>query len=125
MIPFAVVLISWGDASIRLWAGPEVIPSTALLVGMAFWSVLPVLGSVVWTLLNSLHVAKFQAVAALLMATANILLSIYLIGKIRALGAIVGTVCAYTIFSFLPAWYCLRHHCSVFSAAGSNAGGDR
>jgi len=129
-IPFAVVLTTWGDQLIRFWAGPEVIPSPALLVGMSIWSVLLVLGSVISALLNGLHIVKFQAVTALLMATANILLSIYLVGRIGVLGAIVGTICAYTIFSFLPAWYYLRHHVSIFSAADStaadsNAGGDR
>lgn len=77
------------------------------------------LGSVVAALLNGLHVVKFQAINALLMATANILLSIYLVGKIGVVGAIVGTISAYTIFSLLPSWYYIRRHIGVFSAASS------
>jgi O-antigen/teichoic acid export membrane protein len=124
-IPFAIILITSGRALIRLWAGPEVVPSTELLVGMSIWSVLLVLGSVVAALLNGLHVVKFQAVTALLMATANIALSIYLVGKIGVLGAIVGTISAYTIFSFLPAWYYLRHHVSIISGTRSDTVDDR
>lgn len=120
-VPFAVILIAWGDTLIRIWAGPEVVPSTALLIGMATWSILLVLGSVFSALLNGLHVVKFQAIAALLMATANVLLSIYLVGKIGVLGAIVGTVSAYTIFSLFPCWYYIRHHVSVFDAVSSKS----
>lgn len=118
-VPFALVLLTWGDTLISVWAGPEVVPSTALITGMSIWSVLLVLGSVVAALLNGLHVVKFQAINALLMATANILLSIYLVGRIGVLGAIVGTISAYTIFTLLPCWYYIRRHISVFSATRS------
>lgn len=118
-VPFALILFNWGDTLIRVWAGPEVVPSTALITGMSIWSVLLMLGSVVAALLNGLHIVKFQAINALLMATANILLSIYLVAKIGVVGAIVGTITAYTIFSLLPSWYYIRRHISVFSAASS------
>ena len=118
-VPFALILLTWGDTLIRVWAGSDVVPSAALLTGMSIWSVLLVLGSVVAALLNGLHVVKFQAINALLMATANILLSIYLVGRIGVLGAIVGTISAYTIFTLLPYWYYIRRHISVFHAVSS------
>lgn len=113
-LPFALVLFIWGDVLIRIWAGPEVVPSTTLLAGMSIWSVMLVLGSVNAALLNGLHVVKFQAVNSLLMATANILISIYLVGKIGTVGAIFGTICAYTIFTLFPCWYYIRHHIDAF-----------
>lgn len=116
-VPFALVLLTWGDALIRIWAGPDVIPSTGLLVGMSIWSVLMVLGSVIAALLNGLHVVRFQAINSLLMATANIVLSIYLVGQIGVVGAIAGTILAYTIFTLLPCWYYIRHRISVFQPA--------
>lgn len=118
-IPFAVVLFTWGDTVIRAWAGPEVVPTTALLAGMSIWSVMMVLGSVIGALLNGLHVVRFQAINSLLMATANILLSIYLVGKIGVVGAIFGTISSYTIFTLLPCWYYIRRHISVFHPANS------
>ena len=118
-VPFALVLFTWGDTLIRIWAGPEVIPSTALLAGMSIWSVLMVVGSVIAALLNGLHVVKFQAINSLLMATANILISIYLVGKIGVVGAIAGTISAYMIFTLIPCWYYIRRHISVFSVASS------
>ena len=116
-VPFALVLFTWGDTVIRAWAGPEVVPSTALLAGMSIWSVMMVLGSVIGVLLNGLHVVRFQAINSLLMATANILLSIYLVGRIGVVGAIFGTISAYTIFTLLPCWYYIRRHISVFHPA--------
>jgi O-antigen/teichoic acid export membrane protein len=113
-VPFALVLFTCGDTVIRAWAGPEVVPSTALLAGMSIWSVMMVLGSVIGVLLNGLHVVRFQAINSLLMATANILLSIYLVGRIGVVGAIFGTISAYTIFTLLPCWYYIRRHISVF-----------
>jgi O-antigen/teichoic acid export membrane protein len=104
-IPFAAILLGWGDHIIRLWAGPEVVPSIDLLAGMAAWSLLLVIGSVVSALLNGLHVVRFQAVCAMLMAVGNILLSIYLVGKIGITGAIYGTLAAYTLFALLPYMY--------------------
>lgn len=113
-IPYALVLLVWGDWLIKIWAGPEVVPSTGLLIGIAIWSVLATLGTVIAALLNGLHVVKFQAINSLLMATANILLSIYLVGKIGAVGAIFGTIISYTIFTLFPCWYYISHRVSVF-----------
>lgn len=118
-IPFAAVLVCWGDVLIRIWAGPEVVPSRTLLLGMAIWSILLVLGSVIAALLNGLHVVKFQMVNALLMATANIVLSIYLVTRIGVVGAIFGTILTYVIFTLLPCWYYIRHYVSVFQSDSS------
>ena len=118
-IPFALVLFTWGDVIIRVWAGPEVVPSVALLASMSIWSILLVLGSVIAVLLNGLHIVKFQVINALLMATANILISIYLVNKIGTIGAIIGTISTYTIFSLLPSWYYIHRHISVFQSASS------
>jgi O-antigen/teichoic acid export membrane protein len=120
-IPFSVVLAVWGDTLIRIWAGPEVVPSTTLLLGISVWSVLLVLGNVIAALLNGLHIVKFQMINALLMATANILISIYLVGKIGVAGAILGTISAYTIFTLLPCWYYISRHISVFRRVESNS----
>jgi O-antigen/teichoic acid export membrane protein len=103
-VPFAVILLLWGDRIIRLWAGPDVVPSAGLLAGMAAWSLLLVIGSVMSTLLNGLHVVRLQVICATLMATGNILLSIYLVGAVGVEGAIYGTLAAYTVLSLLP--YC-------------------
>jgi len=109
-IPFAFILVLWGGKIIKLWAGPDVVPSMALIAGMAAWSLLLVIGGVVSALLNGLHVVRFQAICAMLMAVGNILLSIFLVRKIGVVGAIFGTLVAYTIFTLLPYWYYVPRH---------------
>lgn len=118
-VPFAVALTVWGDNVIAFWAGDDVVPSFALLLGMAAWSVLMLTGSIIAALLNGLHVVRFQAINSLLMATANILISIFLVGKLGVIGAIVGTISAYTIFTLLPCWYYIDRH--VLQGSGSSA----
>ena len=81
------------------------VPSMTLMVGMAAWSFFLVIGGIVSALLNGLHVVRFQVICAMLMAVGNILLSIFLVGKIGVTGAIYGTLVAYTIFTLLPYWY--------------------
>jgi O-antigen/teichoic acid export membrane protein len=109
-LPFALILLLWGDRIIRLWAGPEVVPTVDLLAGMAAWSVLLVIGNVISVLLNGLHVVRFQAICAMLMALGNILLSIYLVGKIGVTGAIYGTLAAYTVFTLIPCFFYVPRH---------------
>jgi O-antigen/teichoic acid export membrane protein len=104
-LPFALFLVLWGDQLIKLWVGPKLIPSLDLLVGMALWSQLQVIGNVISALLNGLHIVRFQVICASLMAVGNILLSIYLVGRIGVAGAIYGTLVAYTIFTLIPCWY--------------------
>ena len=104
-IPFAALLYLAGDRIIVFWAGPAVEPPRGLLAGMAIWSVLMVLGSVIAALLNGLHVVRFQAINSALMAAANIALSILLVRQIGVIGAIFGTIIAYCIFTLLPCWY--------------------
>ena len=115
-IPFAVILLLWGDRIIRLWAGPDVIPSTGLLAGVAAWSLLLVIGSVMSSLLNGLHVVRFQVICAILMATGNILLSIYLVGVIGVEGAIYGTLAAYTVLSLIPYCYYIPRYLNRLTA---------
>ena len=109
-IPFAFVLLLWGGDIIRMWAGPDVVPSTALMAGMAAWSLLLVIGVVVSALLNGLHVVRFQVICAMLMAIGNILLSVFLVRNIGVSGAIFGTLVAYLIFTLLPYWYYVPRH---------------
>lgn len=115
-VPFAVILLFWGDQIIRLWAGPDVIPSTGLLAGVAAWSLLLVIGSVQASLLNGLHVVRFQVISATLMATGNILLSIYLVSVIGVEGAIYGTLAAYTLLSLMPYCYYIPRYLNRLTA---------
>ena len=123
-VPFALVLFLFGGKIIELWAGPDVIPSTSLLAGMSIWSVLVVVGSVAAALLNGLHVVGFQAVSSVLMATSNVLISIYLVQQIGVTGAILGSILAYVTLTLIPYWYYIRRrllHVSADAVESSSA----
>ncbi|UCC55315.1 MAG: oligosaccharide flippase family protein [Gammaproteobacteria bacterium] len=115
-LPFAIILLLWGDQIIRLWAGPDVVPSVSLLAGMATWSLLLVAGSVISSLLNGLHVVKLQVICAILMAIGNILVSIYLVDAVGVEGAIYGTLVAYIMLSLLPYSYYIPRYLNTLTA---------
>ncbi|MEM8947576.1 MAG: oligosaccharide flippase family protein [Planctomycetota bacterium] len=105
-LAFAVLLVIFGQQVILLWAGADVVPGRVLLACFAVWSVLSVAGGAIAALLNGLHVVGFQAINSSLMAVANVLLSIYLVGQLGVLGAIAGSIGAYVVFTLVP--------CAVF-----------
>ncbi len=116
-LPVAALLALVGGDLLRLWAGPGVEPSQGLLLGMSLWCVLLVAGNVISSLLNGLHVVRFQVICATLMASANIALSILLVQSIGVAGAIYGTLLAYTLFSLLPCWYYCHRHLRLLGAS--------
>lgn len=107
-LPYSLILLVFGKQIIGFWAGPEVVPSNALLAGMAIWTILASIGAMVSALLNGLHVVRFQAITAILFATTNILLSIFLVYEVGVYGAIYGSVIAYVVCTLLPYWVYVR-----------------
>lgn len=101
-ILFSVMLYFLAPVVITAWVGPTITPSQQLLLGMSIWSAMSVLGSALSTVLNGLHVVRFQVITVTLMALANIILSIYLVHRIGVSGAVYGTVISYAVFALLP-----------------------
>lgn len=93
-----------GQEFIRIWAGPDVVPDRRLLVCLAIWSVLSVAGGAIAALLNGLHIIAFQAVNSTLMAIANVILSILLVPRVGPVGAALGSIVAYMVFTLVPCW---------------------
>ncbi len=101
-VPVTLGLIVFADPLIVMWIGPSVSPSSDLVVGMGVWSVMAVFGGCFAVLLNALHAVKFQVVTAVLMAVANVGLSIYLVSMIGTVGAILGSILATALFITFP-----------------------
>jgi O-antigen/teichoic acid export membrane protein len=101
-IVFAVLLVLFGRPFIEWWSGGEVLPSYGLLVGLALWVILGSIGNALAMLLNAAHVVRPQVICAILMATANIALSIVLARQVGVAGLIWGTVISYLGFVVLP-----------------------
>lgn len=101
-VPLSVFLVTFGMPIIRLWVGPTVTPPLLLLLGFGIWVVMSAVGTSVAMLLNGAHEIGVQAAAAVVMALANITLSIWLASRIGVAGVMWGTVITYGVFTLLP-----------------------
>jgi O-antigen/teichoic acid export membrane protein len=98
----SAVLVVLGIPLITLWVGTSVQPSFGLILAVGIWTTLNAVGTAVAMFLNGAQVMRFQVVTAVLMATANILLSIALTSRIGVAGVVWGSVVAYSLFTLIP-----------------------
>jgi len=99
---YSLGLVLFGRPIIKIWAGPEVVPSLALLLGLGVWTVFSTSGTAVAMFLNGCNRIGFQAVTGILMAVAALAAKIAF-GKTMGLpGIIWGTLAAYAAFIVLP-----------------------
>lgn len=95
-------LVLFGQQIIGLWAGPQSVPPTSLLIGMGVWNLLYVALSSLACFLNGSGRVAGQALYSSLTALVNIILSIVLAGFFGITGVIVATITAYLICSAIP-----------------------
>lgn len=108
-VPAAIFLMVFGTQLIHLWVGSQVTPSSMLLVGLGLWAIFNAINGSLAALFNGANVVKFQVICAILMAIANLALSIILANLIGLPGVIFGTVIAQLLFVVIPsAFYVLR-----------------
>lgn len=107
-IPSASMLVLLGGKIIELWVGPEVVPSTGLLVGCGIWLVLMTVGNTLGVFLNGLQLVKIQIIVATTTAIVNVILSIWLIQVVGVAGAVFGSVISYTFLTVLPYFFVVR-----------------
>jgi O-antigen/teichoic acid export membrane protein len=103
LLPLNICLIFFSKLLIRMWVGPEVVPSLLLLVGLAFWAVLATgVSAPLAMFLNGTGVIRLQALLSVFMAIANLLLSIYLTRRIGISGVIYGSILAQIAVILIP-----------------------
>ena len=108
-LPGAAVLVVFGKDLVHAWVGEEIDPTLPLLIGLAVWSVaISSINGPLAMLLNGAGIVRFQAACSVLMALANVPLSILLVAKIGVEGAIYGTLIAHTLFVLVPSTVVLR-----------------
>lgn len=107
-VPFSIALLLWGSDIIRIWAGPSISTSLPLLMAFGSWTVLSSLGGPMSMLLNGANAIKFQVTVALIMATCNIVLSVWLVGMIGVAGAVLGSFLAQLVCVFVPSILFIR-----------------
>lgn len=98
----AIVFVAFGPSAIGAWSAGRVHPGFLLLLGLGCWIVLGTGGAAVAMVLNAAHIVSFQVICSLLMAFANLGLSIFLAQRIGVAGLIWGTVISYALFVALP-----------------------
>ena len=109
-IPSTVALVIAGPAIIQIWAPAlHLQPTMLLMLGLGTWTIMNTLNGPLAMLLNGANIIGFQATCAILMAVANVTLSILLVQRIGVSGAVYGSVIAQIVFVMLPAlWYVRR-----------------
>ena len=101
-MPSAIILVLFGQETIELWVGDELIPSMLLLVGCGIWLTFLLVGGVFNVFFNAIQLIKAQIIMAVCSGLSNILITIFLVEKIGISGAIYGTIVAYFLCVLLP-----------------------
>jgi O-antigen/teichoic acid export membrane protein len=108
-IPSSLILIMAGPFLLHLWVGSAIHPTLILLVGLGTWTIMNTLNGPFAMLLNGANIIGFQAVCSILMAIANVAISIILVQHIGVSGAVWGSVIAQFVFILIPEiWYVRR-----------------
>jgi O-antigen/teichoic acid export membrane protein len=80
-----------------------------LLLGLGTWTIMNTLNGPFSMLLNGANIIGFQATCAILMATANVIISIVLVQRIGVSGAVYGSVISQFFLVLIPQfWYVPR-----------------
>ncbi len=97
-----IPLVIFGTQIVSIWVGPQIRPTSLLLIGFGLWTVIGGLGNVIAMYLNGSGIIKLQAILALFMAISSLALKIYLARVIGLPGVIWGTTIAYLVIELIP-----------------------
>ena len=121
-IPSTVVLVIAGPSIIQVWAPQlHLQPTMILMLGLGTWTILNTLNGPFSMLLNGANIIAFQAACAVLMAVANVTISILLVQRIGVSGAVWGSVIAQLFFVLIPQVWYVRRLLRRFSTSHSEA----
>lgn len=100
----ALPLLIFGKSIVSLWVGPELVPSSALLVGFFFWIFLVNFGGSMSVFLNSSSLVGKQCIFFGVASISSIILQIILCWQWGVPGAIWGTIIGFGLFYVIPAY---------------------
>ena len=101
-VPASLLLVVFGRFLIDAWVGQAVQTTFILLLGLGLWTVISSVGNAFAMVLNGMGIIRFQVVLAIIMALANLALSIQLTFRIGVAGPIWGSVISYALVVLLP-----------------------
>lgn len=109
----ALILTLFGRLFIRIWVGPEVVPSFGLLAGMGLWVILWSAGTALAMFLNAANILLLQTVLGLIMTAVSIPLKVWLSSRFGIAGIIWGTVIAYGFIALIPLIFSLPRFLAI------------
>jgi O-antigen/teichoic acid export membrane protein len=98
----SLILIGLGPWLVNAWVGAEFVPPRSLLVAFGVWTTYSIAASQASVLLTAVGIVRAQAVMAVLMASANLPLSIYFTNEFGLSGPLLGSLTAHVLFAGLP-----------------------
>ena len=101
-VPTALFLLVAAPAILAFWVGVAIEPSPLLLGCLAIWAILNGLNGPLSMLIVGSNAVRFAATTSLLMAVANIVVSVVLVGRLGVVGAIIGSIVAQVVFVLIP-----------------------
>lgn len=101
-LAFALVLLLIARKFIAIWAGPDAVPSVALVALMGLWTLISTLSWSESCLLGAAGQVKGQAIYSAVGAAVNIAASIWLGHLFGLTGIIAGTLVAYSCCIIIP-----------------------
>ncbi|WP_421118167.1 lipopolysaccharide biosynthesis protein [Aquihabitans daechungensis] len=107
-VPASLVLIVLGPVIIRIWVGERIDPPVSVLAGIGAWAIINGVSTALAAFFNGAGILRLQVVIAVVMATANLALSIVLVQEVGVAGPIWATVITQVVFGLIPAWFLLR-----------------
>lgn len=98
----STLLFLFGSPIVKMWTGPEIMPSKSLLLALGVWTVFQSVGNAVAMFLNGIGVIKFQVLTAVFMGGSAVVLKIILSEAIGLPGVVWATVIAYLFCVIIP-----------------------
>jgi O-antigen/teichoic acid export membrane protein len=101
-VPANLLLVLFASKLLHLWIGAKITVPLSLLIGLGLWGIDGAIGNPLAYFLNAAGVIRLQAILALLMASANLALSILLTRSIGIPGPVWGSVITHTAIILIP-----------------------
>lgn len=103
------ILLLFGRAIVRIWAGPAAVPSRTLLELMCAWMIIFAVCTNQSCLMAATSRVRRQAIFAVLSAFANLALTLYWVRPLGVVGVILGTIVSYLLFVLAIQTWEVRH----------------
>ena len=121
-VPYALVLMLFGNTAAHLWVGYQINASSLVLLAFGIWTMMNSLNGPIAVFLNGANAMRFQAICAPLMACLNLPLSIGLTRGVGLSGVIWGSIIAQAIVGIIPSGIYISRFMRRFTLSSNGEG---